>query len=268
MPTLHEIQRAVHRSLIACDDTQAAEYIVADDIAAAARLNIYRNTFAATLTNALRLSFPSIHRLVGDAFFESAARMFIEQQPPQRAYLDEYGAAFPEFLAGFVPAASLPYLPDVAELEWAVNRALHAPDADMLDLSHLAAIDPADQDHIGFVPHPSVSLVRSNYPVDMIWRAVLAGDDAGMAQIELSSGSVWLLVQRSENRVEVTPCSESAWRFASELFATRPFWVAIDAAPEIDASILLADHIAAGRLIGFRLVDLLRARELPEEQSR
>lgn len=48
----------------------------------------------------------------------------------------------------------LTYLSDVARLEWTVNRALHAADAQELDPSGLAALAPADQDHLSLVAHP------------------------------------------------------------------------------------------------------------------
>ena len=47
-----------------------------------------------------------------------------------------------------------------------------------------------------FVVDPSVSLLRVNYPVDAIWRGVLAGDDAALAAVDLASGPVAMLVQR------------------------------------------------------------------------
>lgn len=256
MPTLLEVQRSIHRSLVACDDEAAAAFIIADGLAGASRLNIYRNTFIGTLTTALRLSFPAVHNLIGTAFFESAARIFIEAHPPRSAWLDEYGDGFPSFLAAFGPAAAAPYLADVARLEWAVSSALHAPDVPVLDLRLLAEIDPAEQARVVLTPHPSLRLVRSDYPVDTIWRAVLTADDAAMARIDLAAGPVWLLVERRSSGVEVTACSEPAWRFASALFAAHPIQAAIDAAaPEIDAVILLADHLAAGRFVDFALAD-------------
>src|SRR5713101_4836442 len=148
MPTLLELQRAVHRSLVARDDGAVVRHILADGIAPEARLNIYRNTFIGALTTALRLSFPAAHRLVGSEFFESAAGIFIEEEPPRTAYLDEYGEAFPEFLSRFAPAASLAYLSGVARLEWAMSRALHAPDVEPLDVSRLSAIDPGDHGRV------------------------------------------------------------------------------------------------------------------------
>jgi Putative DNA-binding domain len=187
MPTLVELQRAVYRGMVAGEDGPCAAHVVADGIAGDAQLNIYRNTFIANLTTALRLVYPAIHRLVGAPFFESAARLFIEAQPPQSAWLDEYGAGFPEFLAGFAPAASLPYLPGVARIERAINTALHATDAAPVELSDLAAISATDHGDIAFVPHPSIGLVAANYPVDTIWRAVLSEDDAAMAAIDLAA---------------------------------------------------------------------------------
>ena len=253
MPTLLEVQRAIYRSLAAGDDAACDELIVSDAIPAEARLGIYRNTFLGTLTTALRLAYPAIHRLVGAEFFETAARIFISADLPRNAWLDDYGAGFPEFLAGFAPAASLPYLPGVARLERAVNRALHAPDAKALDLSLLAAVDPTDHNRIKFAPHPSVSLVQAEHPIDAIWRAVLAQDRAAMAAIDPAAGAVWLLVERRATGVEVARLTEPGWRFAAVLCASRPLQAAIDAAPEIEAASLLAGHLAAGRVVGFAL---------------
>lgn len=251
MSSLLELQHAVRRSLVAQDNTEVAAEIIADGLLPEARLEIYRNTFIGTLTVALRLSFPAVHRLVGAEFFEGTAGIFAAANPPRNAYLNDYGEAFPEFLGQFAPAASLPYLADVARLEWAVNRALHAADVEPLDLARLAAIDPEDQGRIAFVPHPSIGLVRSNYPVDAIWRAVIAQDDNAMTAIDLEMGPIWLLVERREDGVDVTRCSEPAWRFASALFGGQPLEAAIGAVPEVDASILLADHLARGRLVDF-----------------
>jgi hypothetical protein len=138
------------------------------------------------------LNFPAVQRLVGEDFFAAAADTFITREPPQTAWLDLYGEGFPEFLDGFEPAAALIYLPDVARLERAVGQALHAPDAKSLEHSRLLDIEPSYQGRVCFTPHPSVSLVSSSYPVDEIWRAVLARDDATLAAIDLSTGAVRL----------------------------------------------------------------------------
>jgi hypothetical protein len=255
MPTLLEIQDAVYRSLVQRDCGPASPHIRDDGLAPEARLNVYRNTFIGSLTTALRLSYPAVHRLVGAEFFESAARLFIEAHPPRSACLDTYGADLPGFIASFEPAESLPYLPGVARLEWAVNTALHAPDTPTLDLSSFAALDPIHHDRVILVPHPAISLVREDYPVDAIWSAVLAQDDAAMASVELGSGLVWLLVDRRDGAVGVRRIDEPPWHFLETLCAGQPALATIEAATEVDGTALLAEHLAAGRFARFELIE-------------
>ena len=253
MPSLREVQHAIRQSLVEHDDLAAGSFVLADGLAPALRLAVYRNTFDGNLANALRLSYPAVHRLVGAEFFEGAAHIFAHGQPPRAAYLDEYGADFPEFLADFPPAASLPYLAGVARLEWAVNRALHVPDAASLDAQQLAGLDSADHASIRFVVHPSVTLMRASYPLDAIWRAVLAQDDKALAAIDLAEEPVWLLVQRLATGIEVTRIDEPAWQFSHSLFAGQPLGAALASVSASDAATVLAEHIAAGRFVGYTI---------------
>lgn len=252
---LLELQRAMRRSLVEGDDSAASTYIAFSGLSPTERLAVYRNTFASVLTNALRLSYPAIYRLVGAEFFEGAARVFIEEQPPHSACLDDYGADFAEFLSRFSPAASLAYLPDVARLEWAVNRALHAPDVEPLELARLAELGEATNALVNFVPNPSVSLVHADYPVDLIWRGVLERDDAALASIALSAGPIRLLVERLPTGVETRRLSEAEWRFTTALCAGRSLGAAIDEAPNLEAHVLLAEHLAAGRFVQFGIAN-------------
>jgi hypothetical protein len=259
VPTLLELQRAMRTSLVDRDDGPAAAMLAQD--VPADRLNIYRNTFLTGVTKALRLSYPAVCRLVGSDFFEGAADQFILQHPPRAAYLDDYGADFPQFLSGFRPAASLAYLPDVARLEWAVNRAIHAADFESLDLARLEALLPEDQVRVCFVPNPSVALLCADCPVDVIWRGVLGGDDAALAAIDLNAGPVYLLVERRATGVEVSRLDAAAWRFAAALCEGLPLADVFAACPTLPREpgragwheVQLAGHLAAGRFIDCRL---------------
>ena len=255
-PSLREVQRAIARSVVQGEDEAAATMICADGFVAEQRLAIHRNTFVASITKALRLTYPAVDRLVGSEFFDGAAHAFVQERPPRSAWLDDYGADFPDFLAAFAPAASLRYLADVARLEWAVGQALHAVDAKPVDLARLAAIDEADHGRIRFTPHPSVSLLRANSPVDKLWHAVIEQDDAALAGLDLAAGPVRLLVQRSsDGGVRVTRVEERAWRFAEQLFAGVPLGVALKSTADGDAPAWLAEHLAAGRIMTFSLAD-------------
>ena len=251
---LHEVQAAMRLRLLDGGDS-ARTAVLADALAPVDRLSIYRNTSRSTLTNALRLNYPAVHRLVGENFFAAAADTFIAMEPPRTAWLDVYGTGFPEFLESFEPAATLPYLPDVARLERAVGRALHAVDAEPLEISTLVNVATSMEAQGCFKPHPSVGLVSSHYPVDAIWRAVLARDDAAIAAIDLASGAVRVLVERRRGEIEVTRITEGQWIFANALFAGHSLSAAVETVNDPDATVWLAEHLAAGHFIGFALCD-------------
>ncbi|MFI4868946.1 MAG: putative DNA-binding domain-containing protein [Steroidobacterales bacterium] len=264
MPALLELQRALRAQLLddaaapggppSPEDARSLEqaWLAGDD--GALRLAIYRNTCLSTLINALRLSFPAVQRLVGAEFFEASARAFIRRHPPASAYLNDYGADFPGFVRVFPPAAGLAYLGDVAQLEWAVNRALHASDVPGLDLTRLAGLDASALSRVRFSAHPGLSLLRLEFPADAIWRAVLDQNDTAMAGIDLAGGPVQLLIERDAAGVQVRRLNMAAWDFIAQLCAGRPLQAVLDdgAAGEIDA--WLAEHLSLGRFTDFHLV--------------
>jgi hypothetical protein len=250
VPALHELQHAFGGALLAGIAGEDSALAGVD----APLLEIHCNTARSTLTNALSLSFPAVRKLVGEQFFESCARAFIRAHAPRGACLNDYGQQFPDFLAQYAPAAGLGYLRDVALLEWAVNRALHAPDAAPADITALAELDAALVPLLRFVPQPALSVLHLAAPADLIWRAVLDQDDAAMAAIDLAAGPVWLLIERTRGGLEVRRMSEGAARFTQRLCAGESLQTALDGAAlageALDA--LLADHLAAGRFTTWR----------------
>jgi hypothetical protein len=255
-PSLLEVQRAMLHSIALADQDAAVPVIVSDRVAAAERIAIYRNTAIGSLIKALRLSHPAAHRLVGADFFEGAAHQFLQQHWPRAALLDEFGADFGAFLQAFEPAGSLPYLGDVARLEWAVHRALHAIDAPTLDLARLAEIAQAHGPRVRLAAHPSLSLLQLGFPADSIWRAVLEEDDAALAAIDPAPTPLWVMVQRvASGGVDVRRLPEPEWRFAAALCFGISLWAALESTqrlgPERPAERLLAELLTAGCFVDF-----------------
>lgn len=194
MTSLRELQRDVRGALLGPDDGAAADMVLEDGLTTRARLQIYRHHVLTTLTATLRATFPVVCRLVDERFFGYAADQYIRREPPTGPCLSEYGQTFAEFLATFPPCASLPYLPDVARLEWAMERALHAPEEAPLDAPALRAAAPA-AGGVALRLDPSAAWLASRWPIDAIWRANQVGaEDA--APVDLRAGGVTLEVRR------------------------------------------------------------------------
>jgi hypothetical protein len=266
MRALHEFQQAFGRSVLSGGQDNLADLFVDDGVPAADRLRIYRNTARSVLTEALRLTYPAIDRLVGRDFFDMAAARFNTDQPPRSGYLNDYGATFPNFLAALPSAAALVYLPDVARFEWALSNAANAPDEPALDIMELAEVEPERHSSVGFEAHPSVHLLQLQFPADEIADAVISGDDRAMAAIDLSAGPIRVVVHRGPNGVEAERIDEATCRFLEKLFAGEPLGAVLDGA-EVDAATLLAHQFAKGRLAGFRLAPSALSRESKEKES-
>jgi hypothetical protein len=261
MPSLADYQQAMHAYLLADQEAPqpVAGWCVGEPTTATVRLAVYRGTVHSTLLNALRLSYPAVRLVVGAEFFDAVAAVFIRSEPPTSAYLNDYGERFGACVAELPTTATLSYLQDLARLEWAVNRALHAPEVAAMDPARLQALEPDATARLCFRARPDISVLALRCPAERIWQAVLERDEAVMRSIDLTSGVGWVLIERDAARaVQIRRMSEPVGRMSERLFAGAPLHAALTAAdedtqePEL-LQAALADHLACGRLVGFSL---------------
>lgn len=135
----------------------------------AEHLNIYGNNTLFGLTDILANAYPVVKRIVGEEFFKTVARHYLTAHPQPSGNRHMFGGELSRFLKGFEPALSLPYLPDVAALEWVHFQASIADDAETLDFNMLASATGGDPSFVLGL-HPSVHLVAQNYNALDIWR--------------------------------------------------------------------------------------------------
>ena len=199
---LPELQHAFRAAMLDDDARAVVGHVCADGLEAPARLAVYRHHVFTSLTAALEATYPVVVRLVDARFFRFAANRYIRMHPPTSPCLFEYGAALPDFLAAFAPSQPLAYLPDVARLEWAMNVALHAPDAAPVERAALAR-------RARIALHPSITLLRSPWPVDAIWRANQS--DAVEDCVDVGSGETRLQVWRAGDDVLFRALSPAAF---------------------------------------------------------
>jgi hypothetical protein len=135
------------------------------------RFAVYRNNVASSLTRALEAAFPTVQKLVGEAFFSAMAGAFLRQHPPTSKMLMLYGDALPDWLESFPPVAQLGYLPDVARLDQAMRESYHAADSAALSEAELQQLLGSDIADLRLRLAASLRLVRSPWPVQSIWAA-------------------------------------------------------------------------------------------------
>jgi putative DNA-binding protein len=176
-------------------------------------MEAYRRGMRESHHGALAAAYPVVRRLVGEAFFREAAARHDEAHPSASGDLHEYGAHFAPFLARYRFAASEPYLPDVARLEWALHECEYAADVPPLDFAALARLPAEAHAALRFELHPALRLVASDHPVLALWEANRPGRD-GTPQ---RHGPERVLVARIEGTARARAVDEAEWRFLESL---------------------------------------------------
>ncbi len=198
MPALRDLQAAFAAHIVGADRPDLAATVASNAITAEARLRIYRHHVFHSLASALGATFSTVQALVGEEFFRAMARAFVARELPSQPVLAEYGAGFADFVASYPSAAQLPYLFDVARLDWALNVAFHSPVGVRLGAAELSAIPTERLPTLRVALAPGTELVRSHYPIDRIWSASQPG--TGDETVDLDAGGVRLAVmQRADD---------------------------------------------------------------------
>ena len=246
MPSLHELQRTLATAIVHGTQTSFPGH----------RLDVYRRTVRANYRKALGATFPVVARLTGSPFFDAAVDAFTLRHPSSSGDLNVYGDRFAAFLAAYPPAVGLPYLPDVARVEWAIDEASRAADhalAPLDVLATLAGVAQAQWAALRFTLHPSCRLLASQHPVLRIWQVNQPGYSGAMS-VDFDGGPWRLLVRREADGIALLdlPAGEHAWlaALAHRQCLDEAQSRAQDVDDTFDLATVLRSHIAGGTLIG------------------
>lgn len=216
MPALREVQRRFGAALSSADgEDDALPLLAGAEVRNRALLSIYRATSVANATAALRLAYPVCRQITGDDYFDALVRRYWAQTPSTDGDLNRYGHSFADFLDGFEPVRALPYLPDVARLEWSVHVATTAADTAPLGGEAFAGLAPDALAAARLHMTPGFALLGSAWPIADIWlqhQRDAAGASGDAFDIDLEQAQ-YAVVWRDGLRVRVASLSVGAHAF-------------------------------------------------------
>ena len=192
--SLARLQQAFLRSLLAAPATRVPPFINAKTRReATARLTPYQTSIAARRHQTLFDLYPVCQQLVGPAFFSVLTQAYSVLHLSRAPDLNEFGAEFAKFIDSYAPAAELPYLGDLARLEWAWHCLANAPDPEPFDIAKFTTAIQQSDNAISLHLAATTTLLQSPYPVHKIWFSHQS-DYRGPQQITLASGRDYRLV--------------------------------------------------------------------------
>jgi len=243
------IQKLFYQAVIE-DTSKLNEYLKApQNLTQKEGLGIYRGSVNGKLTRTLKSIYPVVFNLVDSQFFNATAVSFIRRFPSLSANLGDYGVQFPDFLANFPPVAKLPYLPDVARLEWYWHQVFNGEENTELNLTALGKVAPEKWGELVFyLPQNSV-LLESVYPIHRIWE-VNQPEYIGEGVVNLNEGGVKILLWRKGYNMRIDLPNEAEWELLKALQTRKPF-ADICTNTEVDVASLLPIFVQRGWVGGF-----------------
>ncbi|MSO73076.1 MAG: DUF2063 domain-containing protein [Rhodospirillaceae bacterium] len=230
--TLPDLQQRFRATVLGNDDAPLSGLVQTSGGSLPARIDVYRNTVQSSLVDVLATAFPVVQRVVGEVYFAGLARRFIVGAPPRLPQLSTYGADFAAYIGAGDIHKQLPYLADVARLEWARGAAYFAADAPLLDPATLGLLAPEDMERKVFSLHPAARLIRSSFPIYRIWQ-VNQPDVTDVPAVDMSVGED-ALISRPRYHVVTRAIARADAAFVAAIAAGGTLASAAAQALEID----------------------------------
>jgi len=250
MRSLRETQDGFAAALVSGVAGRDTPGIRADGISPAQRLGFYRTNVFGNYVDALRATYVAVERLVGRGCFAYYAQRFVRETPSRSGNLNCYGSEFPDFLARSQIGAELPYLPDVARLEWLLDEVFFEADSPGVDLRWLSQVPPERYGDLIWRLHPACRLLASQYPVRRIWQMSRPEYEAD-APAALNDADT-LLVRRDGFDPVVEAIASAEFALLDRLRAGARLEIACraaqDAQPEFDVGACLQRRVCDGTL--------------------
>jgi hypothetical protein len=156
------------------------------------RINIYAQMYYARLLEVLREDFPRVAAILGCEGFGAVIRAYLACHPSTHPSLRHLGRHFAAFLDTQPKVASLPFLGDLARLEWVREEVFDALDAEPLRLEHLQGLSADKWPDLRFQLIPAFQILQSDWPIHELWAAAEEETlDRNCARWEKTAVRVW-----------------------------------------------------------------------------
>jgi hypothetical protein len=188
MSTLAALQHAFQSFVLREQPGVEAQVIGTTERSASSRLAIYSEAYRLRLTEALASNYPRLRQAIGESAFNSLAQDYIRQHDSHHPSIRWYGHAMAALLQEC--SADIRTI-ELAQWEWAIATAFDAEDAEVLQASALAHVQPAQWAELRLVFHPSTQRLATTSNVVATFKALTEDQEVPSGRREPSQQ--WLI---------------------------------------------------------------------------
>lgn len=203
-PSLTEVQYWV-RSHVQTGAAKPPDFITVEldpqrGVPGRERLSVYAEGYEIRFRDGVAEVYEALRWVLGEVQFIALVRDYSEKFPSRDTNLSFVGRYLPEYLASVPLTKELPFILDLAKLEWLACEAFHAYDAFPVSAGEIAKMAPELLTQSQLIFQPSVSVIRSDWPILDIWNSRKMSRNEADIQLEGKPQSV--MVCRHGTKVE------------------------------------------------------------------
>ena len=179
------------------------------------RLGIYRDAYRLRLIEVLGTDYEVLHKYLGDALFDAAARDYLAAHPSIFRNVRWFGARLAEFLRATPRYATHPVLAELAQFEWTLGLAFDSPDEDAVRFEEVAAVPPEAWSELRFSPHAALRVIDLRTNAVAIWKEI---DDKDSFEVDISAEPVtWAIWRKQHSPFFRSLADDEAWALKAML---------------------------------------------------
>lgn len=206
-PTLNDLQVCLKSEITSLEDHTPVPFIVKERMDVEDRLAVYSDAYFSRIVEALEIDFEATCKVLGKETFFELVKDYLKEFPSTSTNIDEIGSKLPDFIRKLDPGITIPYLSELAQVEWALIEAFYADDLPLFDPNSLRKVPHASWDKVKLIMDTSVKLIETKWPVHIIWEA---RKSSIVPEIRQSPGLY--LIYRNGYSVELREKSETEFK--------------------------------------------------------
>lgn len=195
------------------------------------RLAVYSDAYFLRLSGCLGQDFAAVRRVLGEIPFQQLAADYLRSRPSRSPFINDIGSDFSSFLQSHSFSRPLPYLSELAALEWNILRSLFAT---RLPSEPFENLGPEARLRLD----PTVHVMETRWPVDRLWRNRGNPPQEGARRLRRPSVRR-LLIHRDDTWVKLRLLKPPEFLVLSRIQEGRPLGEALEGIPLAPAAVQL-----------------------------
>lgn len=184
------------------------------------RLQIYRNTFIMSTTEALASTYQHTLSLVGEDFFNSVSREFILTNPPTENNIMTYGLGFNDYLHHLPQLTEMPYVSEMARFEWLLEQTTNLPiENKLLDITQLAQVTEDKLNQLQFQTPTQITLFQSQQNISHLYKMLLNNT---VVESNLNTPCYLLLKKQPDFKIELISLTQDEFLLLEQIINNKP----------------------------------------------